>query len=56
MTVLAFISERAVVREILEHLGLPSTGPPVATARSRSHPETDAWQGDLALDDVPSAA
>ena len=34
MTVLAFITERRVVRELLDHLGLPSTSPPVAPARS----------------------
>ena len=33
MTVLAFLSERAVVKKILEHLGLPATGPPKAPAR-----------------------
>ena len=31
--VLAFITERNVVKEILEHLGLPTTGPPLASAR-----------------------
>jgi len=31
--VLAFITEKKVVKEILEHLGLPSTGPPVAPTR-----------------------
>ena len=30
---LAFITEKKVVKEILEHLGLPSTGPPIAHAR-----------------------
>ena len=56
MTVLAFVTERNVVREVLDHLGLPSTGPPVAPARSRRQPEPGAWQGDLALDDVPADA
>ena len=54
MTVLAYITERDVVHQILDHLGLPSTGPPVAPARSR--PQLDAWPGDLALDDVPADA
>ena len=31
--VLAFITEKKVVKEILEHLGLPTTGPPIAPAR-----------------------
>ena len=30
---LAFITEKKVVKEILEHLGLPTTGPPIAPAR-----------------------
>ena len=34
MTVLAFLTERASVKKVLEHLGLPTTGPPVAKARS----------------------
>jgi len=33
--VLAFITERPVVKTILEHLGLPSTAPPIAPARSQ---------------------
>ncbi len=31
--VLAFLIERSAVEAILEHLGLPTTGPPVAPAR-----------------------
>jgi hypothetical protein len=34
MTVLAFLIERASVKKVLEHLGLPTTGPPIAKARS----------------------
>jgi len=34
MTVLAFLTERASVKKVLEHLGLPTTGPPIAKARS----------------------
>ena len=30
MTVLAFLTERASVKKVLEHLGLPTTGPPIA--------------------------
>lgn len=56
MTMLAFITERAVVRQILDHLGIPSTGPPIAPARSRPQVDLDAWQGDLAFDDGPSAS
>jgi len=33
MTVLAFLTERASVKKVLEHLGLPTTGPPIAKAR-----------------------
>ncbi len=42
--VLAFLTERAVVKAILEHLGLPATGPPVMPARASSQPELLAWQ------------
>jgi hypothetical protein len=45
MTVLAFLTERAVVKKILEHLGLPATGPPKAPAR---------WAAQLELDDRPA--
>jgi hypothetical protein len=33
MMVLAFLTERASVKKVLEHLGLPTTGPPLAKAR-----------------------
>ena len=33
MKVLAFVTERPAIRKILDHLGLPSTGPPIARAR-----------------------
>src|SRR5207245_8285709 len=49
--VLAFITEKKVVKEILEHLGLPSTGPPVAPTRITAASEETPWQ-----DDVPAAA
>jgi hypothetical protein len=47
--VIAFITERTVVKAILEHLGLPTTGPPLAPARSTAPPELAPWQ-----DDVPT--
>jgi len=47
--VIAFITERAVVKAILEHLGLPTTGPPIAPARSTAPQDPALWQ-----DDVPS--
>jgi len=34
MELLAFISEAGVAKRVLDHLGLPSTGPPVATSRA----------------------
>ena len=45
------LSEKKVVKEILEHLGLPSTGPPVAPTRITAASEETPWQ-----DDVPAAA
>jgi len=35
--VLAFITEKKVVKEILEHLGLAATGPPIAPARPSAY-------------------
>lgn len=46
--VLAYLTESGTVKAILEHLGLPSTGPPIAPARFNAGSE-DAWQ-----DDVPA--
>ena len=34
MQLIAFIAQQAVARRILEHLGLDSTGPPLARARA----------------------
>jgi hypothetical protein len=31
--VIAFINEKRVIERILDHLGLPTTGPPIAPAR-----------------------
>ena len=44
---LAFITEKKVVREILEHLGLPTTGPPIATARIAAVGKDAPWQDDV---------
>ncbi len=44
--VLAFLSERSVVKAILEHLGLPTTGPPVAPARGCPQMELVPWPDD----------
>jgi len=41
--VLAFLIQREVVKAILEHLGLPTIGPPVAPARSSPQTELVAW-------------
>ena len=45
--VLAFITEKKVIHAILEHLGLPTTGPPIAPARSTSPDEFTGWQDDV---------
>jgi hypothetical protein len=45
--VLAFISEKRVVKEILEHLGLPTTGPPIAPARIAAAGEDAPLQDDV---------
>src|SRR5713226_4190013 len=45
--VLAFVTEKKIVKEILEHLGLPTTGPPVAPARIAAACEDAPWQDDL---------
>jgi hypothetical protein len=47
--VVAFITEKKVVTEILEHLGLPTTGPPIAAAHSAAPDQNPTWQ-----DDVPT--
>ncbi len=41
--VLAFLSERRAVKAILQHLGLPTTGPPVAPARGSPQMELVPW-------------
>ncbi len=45
--VLAFVTEKKVVKEILDHLGLPTTGPPVAPARNTAAGEDTPWQDDV---------
>ena len=42
--VLAFLTERRVVKAILEHLDLPTTGRPVAPARASPRAELVLWQ------------
>src|SRR5437899_12264234 len=44
--VLAYLTEPVPVKAILDHLGLPSTGPPLAPARFRAGPAETAWQDD----------
>ncbi len=44
--VLAFLSEGSVVKAILERLGLPTTGPPVAPARGSPQTEFAPWPDD----------
>jgi hypothetical protein len=45
--VVAFVIERKAVKSILEHLGLPTTAPPIARARSSPHAAVDSWQDDV---------
>jgi len=45
--VLAFITEKKVVKVILEYLGLPTTGPPISPARTSAAGEDTPWQDDL---------
>ena len=45
--VLAFITEKKVVKEILEHLGLLPTGPPIAPARITAAGEDAPWQDEV---------
>ena len=54
MTVLAFLTERAVVKKILEHLGLPATGPPKAPARGAAELELDERPADELRDELPN--
>ena len=36
-----------VIHAIVEHLGVPTTGPPIAPARSTSPDEFTGWQDDV---------
>jgi putative transposase len=45
--IIAFIDERPVIERILGHLGLPTTGPPTAPARSQALAECSLWQDDV---------
>jgi hypothetical protein len=45
--VLAVLTDEKVVKAILEHLGLPTTGPPLAPARRYQQPELTTWQDDV---------
>jgi hypothetical protein len=45
--VLAYVTDQKAVKEILEHLGLPTTGPPVAPARMAASAEDAPWQDDV---------
>jgi hypothetical protein len=45
--VIAFIDERPVIERILGHLGLPTTGPPVAPARLADLDGDPRWQDDV---------
>src|SRR5438128_3422681 len=40
-------NEKRVVNEILEHLGLPTSGPPIAPARIAAAGEDSPWQDDV---------
>ena len=53
-TVLAFLTERAAVKKILEHLGLPATGPPKAPARGAAQLELDERPADELWDELPN--
>ena len=41
------ITEKKAVKEILEHLGLPATGPSIAPARMPEAGEDIRWQDDV---------
>jgi hypothetical protein len=45
--VTAFITEKKVIEQILGHLGIPATGPPIAPARSWAAPDCPGWQDDV---------
>jgi len=45
--VLAFLTDEKVVKDILEHLGLPTTGLHLPPARRYEQPELTTWQDDV---------
>ena len=45
--VLAYLTQPGPVKAILDHLGLPSTGPPLAAARFIAGPAEETWQDDV---------
>ena len=45
--VLACLTQPGPVKAILDHLGLPSTGPPLAPARFIAGPVEETWQDDV---------
>jgi hypothetical protein len=45
--VLAYLTQPGPVKAILDHLGLPSTGPPLAPARFTAGPAEATWQDDV---------
>jgi hypothetical protein len=53
MVVLAFLSDPAVVRKILEHLKLPTALPPLTPSRLSQH-ETFVLDHDSAFEDQPA--
>ena len=54
MVLLALITAKATVSRILDHLGIPSTPPPIAPARDPND-QLDLLQADHELDDVSTA-
>ena len=54
LTVVAYITEAAVVAKILTHLGLPTTPPPLSPARRRGQMELlDDWPAQCAPAESP---
>ena len=45
--VIAFIDEKPVIQRILDHLGLPTTGPPTAPAGLAALDGDPRWQDDV---------
>ena len=54
MTVLAFLTEPAAVKKILERFGLPAMGPPKAPARGAAQLELDERPDDELRDELPN--